>query len=195
MGIVNLQASLNDSLDLMLGFWNYDAWLVLDGHVPAEKLVNVAQTVPGVEEAEAWGFAIGRYIRPDETESDNLYLMAPPAGTKLLDPPDRRRSRHSNQAIPIPFLSALDCLPTSRRFNLADPITIKIEGREQTYHVAGVMQMMGNSTIGYFTVMDYSALYPPCARTQPRQRHYLHARSPRDLETQRQIASARRKGI
>jgi putative ABC transport system permease protein len=30
MGIVNLQSSLNSALDLMLGFWNYDAWLVVD---------------------------------------------------------------------------------------------------------------------------------------------------------------------
>ena len=87
MGIVNLQASLNTALNEMFGFWRYDAWLMVDGHVPAERLVNEAKAVPGVGDAEAWGFTIGRYVRPDDSESDNLYLMAPPAGTPLLDPP------------------------------------------------------------------------------------------------------------
>src|SRR5690606_15345726 len=87
MGIVNLRASLYDSLNQMLGFWNYDAWLVVDDHVPAEKMIHIAESVSGVERAEAWGFTIGRYVRPDGSESDNLYIMAPPAGTDLLNPP------------------------------------------------------------------------------------------------------------
>ena len=58
---------------------------------------------------------------------------------------------------PMPSWSALACLPTNRPCNSAVPMKIKIEGREQTYTMVGVMNMMGNSTIGYFTVMDYSA--------------------------------------
>jgi putative ABC transport system permease protein len=188
MGIVNLQASLNDSLDLMLGFWNYDAWLVVDGHVPAERLVGIAKSVPGVGQAEAWGFTIGRYIRPDNSESDNLYLMAPPAGSDLLDPPivagQAIQPGNTDSILVSPGLLANE--PT---IQLGSPITVKIEGREQTYRVAGVMQMMGNSTIGYFTVMDYAA-YTRHVREPNRANATVFTLDARDIDTQRQVASA-----
>ena len=188
MGIVNLQASLNDSLDQMLGFWNYDAWLILDEHVPAERLINIAESVPGVGRAEAWGFTIGRYIRPDGSESDNLYLMAPPAGTDFLNPPIVEghgiQSGGDNSILVSPGLIANE--PT---IQLGGPITVKIEGREQTYHVAGVMQMMGNSTIGYFTVMDYDD-YTRHVREPNRANAIIFTITARDITTQRQIASA-----
>ncbi|HMB22881.1 MAG TPA: ABC transporter permease, partial [Anaerolineales bacterium] len=45
MGIVNLRASLNASLNEMLGFWHYDAWLLVDDYVPAERLMNEAKSI------------------------------------------------------------------------------------------------------------------------------------------------------
>jgi putative ABC transport system permease protein len=188
MGIVNLQASLNDALDQMLGFWNYDAWLVVDGHVPAEKLVNIAESVPGVGRAEGWGFTIGRYVRPDGSESDNLYLLAPPAGSDLLDPPvvegQALQPGDGDSILVSPGLLANE--PT---IQLGSPMVVKIEGREETYRVAGVMQMMGNSTIGYFTVMDY-ATYTRHVREPNRANAVIFTISARDIKTQRQIASA-----
>ncbi|HSB02286.1 MAG TPA: ABC transporter permease [Anaerolineales bacterium] len=188
MGIVNLQASLNDALDQMLGFWNYDAWLVMDGHVPAQRLVDIAESIPGVGRSEAWGFTIGRYVRPDGSESDNLYLMAPPAGSDLLDPPvvegHELGPSDVNSILVSPGLLAKE--PT---LQLGSEGVIKIEGREETYRVAGVMQMLGNSTIGYFTVMDY-ATYVRHVREPNRANTIVFTLEARDLETQRQIASA-----
>lgn len=187
MGIVNLRASLYDSLNQMLGFWNYDAWLVVDDHVPAEKMIHIAESVSGVERAEAWGFTIGRYVRPDGSESENLYIMAPPAGTDLLNPPvveGHGTTRGDNSILVSPgFLS------NEPNVHIGSPITIKIEGREETYVVAGVMQMMGNSTIGYFTVMDYDT-YARHVREPNRANAIVFTLDARDLETQRQVTSA-----
>jgi putative ABC transport system permease protein len=188
MGIVNLQASLNDSLDQMLGFWNYDAWLVVDGQVPAQRLVNIAESVPGVGRSEAWGFTIGRYVRPDGSESDNLYLLAPPAGSDLLDPP----VVEGHKLVPgetDAILVSPGLLANEPTIQLGGPVTVKIEGREETYHVAGVMQMMGNSTIGYFTVMDYDA-YARHVREPNRANAIIFTLDARDIDTQRQVASA-----
>jgi putative ABC transport system permease protein len=156
MGIVNLQASLNTSLNEMFEFWRYDAWLVIDGQIPAERLVNEAKAVPGVRDAEAWGFTIGRYVRPDDTESDNLYLMAPPAGTPLLEPPiiEGRDLRPGDTDAILVSPGLLANEPT---LSVGGPMKVKIEGREQIYTIVGVVNMMGNATIGYFSVMDYSA--------------------------------------
>jgi len=188
MGIVNLQASLNAALDHMLSFWNYDAWLVLDGHYPVERLVNLARTVPGVEEAEAWGFALGRYVRPDGSESDNLYLLAPLSGTELLKPPILKGRSilpgETNSILVSPGLLADE--PT---INLGDPVAVKIEGREQNYRVTGIMQMMGNGAIGYFTVMDYDA-YARHVREPNRANAIIFTINAHGVNAQRQIASA-----
>jgi len=188
MAIVNLQGSLNAALNEMFEFWCYDAWLIVDGHVPAERLVNEARTVPGVRNAEAWGFTIGRYVRPDGSESDNLYLMAPPAGTPLLDPPiiagRGLRSGDTDAILVTPGLLAKE--PT---LHLGGPMQVKIEGREQTYTIVGVMNMMGNATIGYFTVMDYSA-YARHVREPNRANSIILTLDPGTTDQQRAIASA-----
>jgi putative ABC transport system permease protein len=151
-------------------------------------LVNIAESIPGVGRSEAWGFTIGRYVRPDGSESDNLYLMAPPAGSDLLDPPvvegHEIEPGDTNSILVSPGLLANE--PT---LQLGREGTIKIEGREQTYRVAGVMQMMGNSTIGYFTVMDY-ATYARHVREPNRANAIIFTINARDIEMQRQIASA-----
>jgi putative ABC transport system permease protein len=187
MAIVNLQSSLNASLNEMFGFWRYDAWLIVDGHLPAERLVNEAKAVPGVEQAEAWGFTIGRYVRLDGTESDNLYLMAPPAGTPLLEPPILEgralRPGDTNAIIVTPGLLSNE--PTLR---LGGPMSVKIEGREQTYTIVGVMNMMGNATVGYFTIMDYSA-YARHVREPNRANAIILTLAPHDLDAQRLLTS------
>jgi putative ABC transport system permease protein len=156
MAIVNLRDSLDHALNEMFDFWHYDAWIIVDDQIPAERLVNEAKAVDGVTNAEAWGFTLARYVRPDGTESDNLYLLAPPAGTPLLDPPiiEGRELRPGDiDAILIsPGLLANE--PT---LSLGGPMNVKIEGLERTYTIVGIMNMLGNSSIGYFTIMDYSA--------------------------------------
>jgi putative ABC transport system permease protein len=156
MAIVNLRDSLDHALNEMFEFWRYDAWIIVDNQIPIERLVNEAKAVPGVTNAEAWGFTVARYVRPNGTESDNLYLLAPPAGTPLLDPPviEGRdlKPGDTNAILVSPGLLANE--PT---LYLGGPMNIKIEGLEQTYTIVGIMNMLGNSSIGYFTIMDYSA--------------------------------------
>lgn len=156
MGIVNLRASLNSALNEMFGFWRYDAWIIIDGYSPARRLLDHARAVPGVREAETWGFAIGRYIRPDGSESDDLYLMAPPAGTPFLDPPilEGRELRPGDTDSILVSPGQLAREPT---LHLGGPMKVKIEGVEKTYTIVGIVNMIGNESIGYMTIMDYSA--------------------------------------
>jgi putative ABC transport system permease protein len=188
MGIVNLQASLNSSLNEMFGFWRYDAWLITKEYVPAERLVNEAMTVPGVRAAEAWGFTIGRYVRPDDSESDDLYLMAPPAGTPLLDPPviEGRKLRTGDAGSILVSPGFLAREPT---LHLGAPMKIKIEGREETYTIVGIVNMMGNSSVGYMTVIDYSD-YARHVREPNRANAIILTFDPGSLAEQNAITSA-----
>ena len=188
MGIINLKDSLNAALTEMFSFWRYDAWLILDGYIPAERLSNEAETIAGVEQTEAWDFALGRYVRPDNSESNNLYLMAPPAGTQFLDPPiiEGRSLRPGETDAILVSPSFLAAEPTLR---LGGPMKIKIEGREQTYTIVGVVNMIGNETIGYMTIIDYSA-YARHVREPNRANSIVLTLSSDSTAEQRSITSA-----
>jgi len=188
MAIVNLRSSLNAALNDMFSFWRYDAWLIVDGYIPAERLLNEAKAIPGVEEAETWDFALGRYIRPDHSESSNLYLLAPPAGTRFLDPPiiEGRGLQPGDVDAIVVSPSFLSGEPTLR---LGGPMKIKIEGREQTYTIVGLVNMIGNETIGYMTLMDYSA-YARHVREPNRANSIVLSLSSDALDDQRAITSA-----
>jgi putative ABC transport system permease protein len=187
MGIVNLQASLNGVLDEIFGFWRYDAWLVVDGYEPGERLVNEAKAVPGVQEAEAWGFTIGRYIRPDGSESDNLYLLCPPAGTQLLDPPIMAgRSLQPGDTDAILVTGGF--LDSEPGLGLGSRIPVKIDGREQEYTIVGVMNMLGNSALGHFTIIDYEA-YARHVREPNRANAVILTLAPGSTDSQRRISS------
>jgi putative ABC transport system permease protein len=188
MAIVNLRSSLDASLNEMFSFWRYDAWIILDGYIPAERLLNEAKAIPGVEQAEVWDFTLGRYVRPDDTESNNLYLMAPPAGTLMLDPPiieGRDLQPGDTEAVLVsPGFLAVE--PTLR---LGGPMKIKIEGREQTYTIIGLINMIGNESIGYMTMVDYSA-YARQVREPNRANSIVVTLSTDSTAEQRAIVSA-----
>lgn len=188
MAIVNLRSSLNAALGEMFSFWRYDSWVILDDYVPAERLLNEAKKVPGVEQAEVWNFALARYVRPDGSESGNLYLIAPPAGSKFLDPPiiEGRALQPGDTDAAIVSPGFLTREPT---LHLGGPMKIKIEGREQIYTIVGVVNMIGNESIGYFTLIDYTA-YSRHVR-EPNRANSIVFKLPTDsLEEQRIITSA-----
>lgn len=156
MASVNLQASLNQTLNSMFGFWRYDSWMVVDGFVPGNRLEIEAASVEGVVYAETWNFGLARYVREDGSESNNLYLMAPPAGTELINPPiiaGRRLEPGDTDGIIV----SPGFLADEPDLHLGGRMTVKIEGREEDYTIVGIMNMMGNSTIGYFSLMNYDA--------------------------------------
>ncbi len=188
MAIVNLRSSLNVALNEMFSFWNYDTWLIIDEYIPAERLLNEAKTVPGVEQAEVWNFSLARYVRPDNSESKNLYLLAPPAGTRFLDPPiiEGRglQPGDTNAILVSPAFLASE--PTLR---VGGPIKIKIEGREKTYTIVGLINMIGNETIGYMTLLDYYA-FARHVREPNRANSIVLTLDSDSLEEQRAITSA-----
>ena len=188
MAIVNLRSSLNTSLEEMFSFWRYDSWVIMDEYIPAERLLNEARTVPGVEGAEVWNFALARYVRPDGSESDNLYLIAPPAGSKFLDPPiiEGRALQPGDKDAVVVSPGFLAREPTLR---LGGPMKIKIEGREQIYTVVGVVNMIGNESIGFFTLIDYSA-YARHVREPNRANSIVLTLAANSLDEQQAITSA-----
>jgi putative ABC transport system permease protein len=66
---------------------------------------------------------------------------------------------------------------------------IKVEGREQTYTIVGLLNIMGNASIGYMTILDYSA-YARHVREPNRANSIVMTLSTDSTVEQRAITSA-----
>jgi putative ABC transport system permease protein len=171
----------------MLAFWRYDDWLMLDDYYPKERLISKAEGIPGIGQTEAWNVSFGRYVRPDGSESANLYLMAAPSGTEMVEPSiiagRALQPEDSNAILVAPAL-----LQNEPTIQLGEQITLKIEGDEAEFTVVGVMEMIGNDTVGHITYMTYED-YARHIHEPNRANALIFTMETSDLESQRQIAS------
>lgn len=86
VSVGSVRASLLATLDDALRYWQYDIAVSFARPYRVEEIQRLAQAVPGVVNAESWGFQSVRRLRPDQTVSDPIALVAPPADTTMLRP-------------------------------------------------------------------------------------------------------------
>jgi putative ABC transport system permease protein len=188
MAIQNLQVSLNSTLNNeIFDFWRYDASVILHDYYPPDRLINEVKKIDGVDRVETWGFGFGRYVRPNGTESDEFYIDAPIAGSPLLDPPiiagRSIEPGDTNSVVVTPGFLARE-----PGLQLGSQMKIKIKGRKEYYTIVGIMSMMSNSSVGYFTVMDLAS-FSRHVRAPNRSNSVIITMIPRETEAQRLLLS------
>ncbi len=153
--VLNLRASLQRTVDNMLSFWQYDFWVVLDQPYLVERLQQEAGRVPGVTQVEGWGFEITRRVRPDGSESNPIYFFGLPPQSQLVRPTllqGRWLNENDRNAVVV-GMGLLDAEPDLR---LGEEVVFKVNGDEQTFQIVGVMEMLGNQTVGYMAYTSYA---------------------------------------
>lgn len=148
--VLNLQASLRSSVDSMLSFWQYDFSLAAGKPYRVERLRQEALGVPGVAAVEGWGFELTRRVRPDGSESNPIYFFGAPPESSLISPTilqGRWLTSDDDNAIVI-GMGLLDVEPD---LGIGKDLVLKVQGEEQRFHIVGVMEMIGNQTVGYLT--------------------------------------------
>jgi putative ABC transport system permease protein len=133
-----VRTSLLGTLDSALRYWNYDAQVLLNRSYRAEQLEHVALQVPGVVAAESWDVRNARRLRPDDTESDNIVLIALSAATEMLKP-----KLHAGRWL-VPDDNAVVVNTELRKsepdVDVGDDLVVTIDGHLTTWHVVGVVQ-------------------------------------------------------
>jgi putative ABC transport system permease protein len=139
---------------------NYDIRVDFDGAYSAERLERKALHVPGVVAAESWGKNNARRVRADGHEGSSFEIVAPPAGTTLLQPsilegrwllPDDKNA----------IVLDTDVLKNEPDIKVGDEIVLKIERRETTWRVVGIAQTTLSATFirfgtGYVNYSDFT---------------------------------------
>lgn len=152
--VMNLRSSLVQTVDNMLSFWQYDIWLNLNHPYMVERLQSVADRVPGVDKVEGWVFELTRRIRPDGSESNPIFLFGVPPESPMLAPnilEGRWLKPDDGNAVVI-GMGLLDVEPDLK---LGKDVVIKINGKEKTFTIVGVIEMIGNQTVGYIAYLPY----------------------------------------
>jgi putative ABC transport system permease protein len=104
-----------------------------------------------VAAVESWGFQPVRRLRPDDTESDNILLIAPHADTKMLQPTlleGRWLRPNDTNAIVI----NTDLLADEPDLILGDELVLKFGRRETSWQIVGVVQGI---LVGPFAYSNY----------------------------------------
>lgn len=155
IAVLNLQVALQKTVGTMLDFWQYDFWVALNKPYLAERLEREALRVPGVTAVEGWGFEMTRRVRPDGSEGNPIYFYGSPPESDMTQPTIRegRWLREGDQNAIVIGMGMLESEPD---LGIGKPVTLKVNGKKQTFHVVGIIEMLGNQTIGYmvFTSLE-----------------------------------------
>lgn len=155
ISVINLQSSLQQTVEDMLSFWQYDFWVLLNRPYLSERLERETGRIPGVAQVEGWGFEMTRRVRPDGSESNPIYFYGVPAESRMVKPLilQGRWLRPDDQNALVVGMGLLDVEPD---LGVGKEIVLKVDGEEETFRIVGVMQMIGNQTVGYlcYTTID-----------------------------------------
>jgi putative ABC transport system permease protein len=139
IAVFSVRASLIESLDDWLAYVDYDALVGFRRAYRIEQIEQHALEVPGVVAAEGWRFGNARRIRPDDSESEDIWLRAAPVPSDLVRPilSEGRwlLPEDENAAVINRFL-----LKEESDIGVGDDIVLKIEGDETTWRVVGIME-------------------------------------------------------
>ncbi len=147
ISVLSLHAAMLATLDDAIKYWNFDILLIFNRAYRSDLIQQEITKVPGIVTSESWGINNVRRVRPDDSETDNITLFAPPAETKMLLPtmiegrwllPDDQNALVlSNQVTAV-----------EKDIKVGDEITLKINDKESQWRVVGVARVVGTFGAG-----------------------------------------------
>jgi putative ABC transport system permease protein len=185
IGVLNLSASFDVTIQQTLGYFLSDVNISLNRMYRTAQIDELAKQVPGVTRVEAWGFQTGQLLSDDKQTSIDVVFAAPPAGSTLIKPvmtAGRWLIPGDENAVVI----GNHVIAKRPDLKVGDDIVIKINTKEYTWHVVGIYQMAGNTSIPIiYTNNDYLA---PILGLVGRSNSFRVAISPNDPASQARAA-------
>ena len=148
IAVLSVHASLLTTVDDALTYFNFDIGVGFAHSHRIAKIEREAMCVPGVADAESWTGSTARRVRPDGHEGPNLDVIAPPADTNLIQPTvlqGRWLLPGDENAIVI----NTEVLKEEPDIKVGDEILLKIERRETTWRVVGIVRGVLTGPIAY----------------------------------------------
>ncbi len=149
IAVFNVRITLNDYIDQIGHYFLADVTLDFERPYTLDRVQNTAMQLPGIVSIEGWAYSAAEILRPDGTVADNLTLLAPPAESKLVDPQliSGRWLQPGDEKVVTLSDRILQTYPDIKP---GDAVTLKINGEEDLWKVAGIFQFVNQEgIIGY----------------------------------------------
>ncbi len=152
----NVQASMDQYVDMIGRYFIADVNLTLS---TAQRIPEIEQellAIPGVGRVEAWGMARCELLQADGSAGATVSLLAPPAGSRLVDPVLLKGrwvapGDHNTIALNERFMSDFPNLKVN------DTLRLRVNGEETDWKVVGFFQLAGRNS-GYLAYTSYESL-------------------------------------
>ena len=76
--VFSVRVTMLSTLESWMSYFQFDVAVQFERPYRVERIIRETLAIPGVVEAETWGFYNTRRERPDGSTSDSIYIYAPP---------------------------------------------------------------------------------------------------------------------
>ena len=139
MAVFTVRASLYQTLDDALAYFDYDVQVELAGSARADLLETEALRVPGVTAAEAWRFASSQRIRADGVESRSFITFGLPPATTMVRP-KLQEGRWLVPADGNALVATANVRDDEPDLRVGDTLTLRVNGRDATWTLVGIVE-------------------------------------------------------
>jgi putative ABC transport system permease protein len=146
IAIFSIRASLQQTLNDALSFFDYDVQVIFDQPYRTDRIRSELETIPGIDAVETWGFTSTRIVRPDGSESDNIVVYGPTYDSTMLAPiisegrwllPDDANAVVVNSDV---VGNEEDVEGTEADVKVGSEITLKINDKDTKWVVVGIIR-------------------------------------------------------
>lgn len=141
IGVMSVGASLNNTLEVLLGDFGFDMLVAFERAYRIERLVEVTQNMPGVTRAEVWDRQPAQ-LKLAGGEDREVFLWGVPPDSKMFKPrmaSGRALQPGDNRAIVLNLKIATD-----ENIGVGDVITLTMNGQESSWDVVGLAINVNN---------------------------------------------------
>jgi putative ABC transport system permease protein len=154
IAVASVRESLTNTAEHFFTTYSYDVMAFTERPYRVAPMLAAAREVPGVIAAEGWGQASGRRVLADGTKTENIDITALPLDTKLFQP-QMIAGRWLRPGDENAVVVAADLLKAEKDLELGDDIVLDIDGRESSWRIVGVAQVLFVGRAAY-TSYDYT---------------------------------------
>jgi putative ABC transport system permease protein len=144
IGVFNLWASFDKTMQDIQGYFLADINVSLDHAYRYDKVSALAETVPGVSSVEGWMEISGTLMSDNKDDAGSQILFVAPPSNSTLIKPIMSQGRWLTPGDENAVVVGNQLLKMRPDLKVGDWMTIKINGKENKWHVIGFYQLTGN---------------------------------------------------
>lgn len=159
IAVLSTQAATDRQVEVFMNYFGEDVRINFAQGYRKDRLAQVALNTPGVKRVEFWTGGMAPRVRADDSTSEQIQLIAPPAGSDLMQP-NVLRGRWLLAEDSNAIVVDTKLLKQEPDIDVGSRITLEIDGKKRELVVVGVQPQQGQgSPIAYVNYSYLSGIY------------------------------------